>query len=85
MTPVNLASNPPVIVSQPANQAVMAGQSAAFAVGAVGALPLAYQWALGGTNLAGATNAVLTLVATTSAALTHRAAARPTVGSRLSR
>jgi hypothetical protein len=68
MTPVNLASNPPVIVSQPANQAVMAGQSAAFAVGAVGALPLAYQWALGGTNLAGATNAVLTLVATTSAA-----------------
>ena len=46
----------PLITSQPAAQAVNAGQTATFSVTALGTLPLAYQWSLGGVPIAGATN-----------------------------
>jgi hypothetical protein len=57
---------PPVIVTQPTNQTVAVGQMAAFMVFAAppvpgGCVPLSYQWQFNGTNLDGATNAVLTL------------------------
>jgi hypothetical protein len=51
----------PHIVQQPTPQTVYAGQSAAFSVGAVGALPLVFQWQHAGTNLPGATSATLTI------------------------
>jgi hypothetical protein len=55
-------SGPPIIVSQPANQSVNSGQSAALSVDASGAAPLYYQWWFDGTNaLAGATNDALVL------------------------
>jgi len=43
--------SPPVITTQPANQVVLEGASAAFTVAAAGGLPLAYQWQDNGTNL----------------------------------
>ena len=56
-----LPTIPPYIVAQPTNQIVSVGGVATFAVLANGASPLYYQWMFGGTNLALATNAVLTL------------------------
>ena len=44
-----------------ANRSVLAGGRVHFAMRAVGELPLRYQWKLHGTNLPGATNAVLAL------------------------
>jgi len=52
---------PPLILAQPANQAVNVGNPASFSVSASGTPPLSYQWSLDGTNLAGATNLTLTL------------------------
>ena len=52
---------PPVITSQPANQTVCVGGTASFSVTATGTPPLNYQWNFNGTNLAGATDATLTL------------------------
>jgi subtilase family serine protease len=52
---------PPVITSQPTNQTVVVGGTASFSVMASGTPPLNYQWNFNGTNLAGATNATLTL------------------------
>ena len=43
--------SPPVITTQPANQAVLEGAAATFTVAATGGLPLAYQWQDNGTNL----------------------------------
>ena len=54
--------SPPVIVRQPTGTNVIVGQSAAFAVEAVGSAPLRYQWRLDGVNIPGATNAALNLV-----------------------
>ena len=52
----------PIITAQPTNQTVNVGGTAAFDVGATGAVPLSYQWYFNQTNLlAGATNAILTL------------------------
>lgn len=42
---------PPVIVSQPTNQAFGIGTTASLAVGVIGTAPLSYQWRLSGTNL----------------------------------
>src|SRR4029077_11812134 len=53
--------NPPLILTQPSNQTVTAGNSASVAVTASGSLPLACQWQFNGNNLAGATNASLSL------------------------
>ena len=57
----------PTITTQPVSQTVTAGSSVTFSVAASGTAPLAFQWKLGGTNLAGATNASLTLTNVQSA------------------
>ncbi|HEY3854345.1 MAG TPA: immunoglobulin domain-containing protein [Verrucomicrobiae bacterium] len=49
----------PVIVSQPADQHVFTGETASFSVGAIGPVPLQYQWTFDGTNLPGATDSSL--------------------------
>jgi hypothetical protein len=51
----------PTINSQPTNQMVMVGGTAAFSVVASGTPPLSYQWNFNGTNLVGATNTTLIL------------------------
>src|SRR5206468_1310107 len=51
----------PFIITQPANRTVVVGSNATFSVTAGGTPPLAYQWNFNGTNIAGATNASLTL------------------------
>ncbi|MFO1478198.1 MAG: LamG-like jellyroll fold domain-containing protein [Verrucomicrobiota bacterium] len=58
LVPSNL---PPVIVTQPVSQTIFIGQQANFSVNATGTPFLQYQWALNGTNLAGATNTSLHL------------------------
>ena len=55
------SSSPPNIVTQPASKSVTVGGSVSFSITVTGATPLAYQWQLTGTNLPGATNAILTL------------------------
>src|SRR5882762_4166107 len=50
---------PPSIAIQPADQAVVAGDTATFTVLAGGTPPWYYQWIFNATNLAGATNAAL--------------------------
>ncbi len=52
---------PPEISSQPTDQTVTMGDTATFIVAANGSPPLSYQWNFNGTNLVGATNALLTL------------------------
>ena len=61
LTPLASAGGPPIIVTQPASQAVFAGGAANFAVLSAGRLPLTYHWRWNGTNLPGATNATLAL------------------------
>jgi hypothetical protein len=56
-----VATNPPVILEPPADQATFPGGSALFTVLATGVTPLSYQWRLNGTNLPGATNLMLGL------------------------
>ncbi len=51
----------PAVLAQPQSQSRLAGSTASFSVGALGAEPLSYQWRFNGTNLPGATNAVLQL------------------------
>ena len=54
--------SPPVLVAQPTNQTVAAGQTAAFSFSVTndcGGAPT-YQWQYAGTNLAGATATTLT-------------------------
>jgi hypothetical protein len=51
----------PVISQAPLSRTNAAGTTAAFSVGAVGILPLSYQWQFNGANLPGATSANLTL------------------------
>src|SRR5438552_3427028 len=63
----NAAAVAPTITTQPANQAVTAGQTATFAVVAGGTAPLSYQWQKNGASIAGATAASYTTVATTTA------------------
>ena len=58
---------PPTITAQPASKTVLAGQTATFSVTATGAAPLTYQWSNGGASIGGATSAVYTTPATTSA------------------
>ncbi len=52
---------PPTIMTQPSSETVVVGGAASFSVAAVGTPPLGYQWNFNGTNLIGATNAMLTL------------------------
>ncbi len=50
----------PSIVTQPASVTVNVGNTATFAVGVDGTGPLSFQWRRDGSNIAGATSAVLT-------------------------
>jgi energy-converting hydrogenase Eha subunit F len=51
----------PFVFTQPTNQTVVAGSDVNVTVVAIGSSPLSYQWSLDGTNLPGATDALLTL------------------------
>jgi poly(3-hydroxybutyrate) depolymerase len=53
---VNAAPAGPAITTQPAEQAVLAGQPVSFTVAAAGTAPLRYQWRKNGINIAGATS-----------------------------
>jgi len=55
---------PPLILTQPSNMTVTAGQTATFVVLSAGTAPLTYQWQRGGVNIAGATSASYTTPAT---------------------
>jgi hypothetical protein len=57
---------PPTILTQPANQGVLSGQSATFSVSASGSAPLSYQWRKNGTAISGANAASYTTPAETS-------------------
>jgi len=59
--PLVSADGPPIIATQPANQVGFQGGAVSFSVLAAGRLPLFYQWQFDGANLAGATDATLTL------------------------
>lgn len=52
---------PPTITVQPVSQSVPAGTPVRLSVAAAGSEPLRYQWRKDGTNVAGATNAALSL------------------------
>jgi outer membrane protein assembly factor BamB len=56
----------PTIVTQPANQTVIVGQTATFSVTAAGMSPLTYQWQKGTTAIAGATSASYSTPTTTA-------------------
>src|SRR2546429_9389545 len=64
---VSAAAVAPSITTQPSNQTVTVGQTAAFTVVATGTAPLSYQWQKSGTAISGATSASYTTAATTSA------------------
>ncbi|HWZ80472.1 MAG TPA: immunoglobulin domain-containing protein [Candidatus Sulfotelmatobacter sp.] len=64
---VNPAAVAPSITTQPGNQTVIAGQTAAFNVSATGTAPLSYQWRKNGANITGATSSSYTTPATTTA------------------
>ena len=51
----------PFITVQPSSRNVNAGTNVTFQITAVGTAPMAYQWLLDGTNLAGAASSALTL------------------------
>ncbi|HEY3757756.1 MAG TPA: hypothetical protein VGL42_16500 [Opitutaceae bacterium] len=56
----------PTFTLQPQSQTVIAGNSAAFTVGATGGGPLQFQWRFNGTAMAGATSTTLTVTASTA-------------------
>ena len=56
----------PVIIAQPVDVTVLAGQSATFSVTATGTAPLTYQWRKNGVNIPGATANPYTMTATTN-------------------
>jgi alpha-tubulin suppressor-like RCC1 family protein len=56
-----MAAGSPFIVSGLPDRSLLMGSTDYFWVSATGARPLSYQWQLNGTNIAGATGAVLTL------------------------
>jgi uncharacterized delta-60 repeat protein len=53
---INQPTHAPVILTQPANQALPAGDNASFHVDAGGKLPLSYQWRKDGASIFDATN-----------------------------
>jgi hypothetical protein len=65
MLTVNPLPAAPSITAEPANQTVMAGQTATFSVSATGAGPLTYQWHRNGMPIGGATSSSYTTAATT--------------------
>ncbi len=65
--PTIVSAAAPSITAQPANQTVIAGQTATFSVTAIGTTPLSYQWRKGTTAITGATSGSYTTAATTIA------------------
>ena len=61
ITATNIATGAPSIASQPSAILTTAHSNVSFNVSAFGAMPLAYQWLLNGTNIAGATSSSLTI------------------------
>lgn len=61
VTGINATSSPPVITAQPQDQTNTVGGTAGFSVIASGAPPPFYQWQFQTNDLAGETNATLTL------------------------
>ena len=59
--------DPPVIIVQPVSVSALAGETVAFTVVATGRPTLLYQWCKNGVDIAGATNATLTLTSISSA------------------
>ena len=59
---VNTVLTPPSITTQPSSQTALLGGSATFNVTATGTQPLAYQWALNGTDISGQTNSSLNVL-----------------------
>jgi hypothetical protein len=57
----------PVILVQPTNLTVLAGQTASFSVSVSGGTPLTYQWRCNGTNLPAGTNVIFSLTNAQSA------------------
>ena len=57
---------PPAISSAPTNQTVNVGATVSFSLLASGSIPLSYQWRKNNSNIASATNAILTLNSVTS-------------------
>jgi alpha-tubulin suppressor-like RCC1 family protein len=59
---IAVLTNSPLLTLQPSNKTVIAGSNVTFSVGVgAGPIPNSYQWLFSGTNITGATNAVLTL------------------------
>ncbi len=58
----------PYVTTQPASQAITAGQTATFSVTATGTAPLSYQWRQNGTAISGATSSTYTTPAETISA-----------------
>jgi hypothetical protein len=56
-----IVAESPVIEEEPQNQMIVAGGSAMFTVIAAGSLPLTYRWTFNGTDIATATNSMLSL------------------------
>ena len=97
---VQVVSSPvaPAILTQPQPQTANAGTNVTFSIAASGTVPLSYQWRKGGTAIAGATNATLTLanvaatdagnysvvVSNTAGSVTSAAATLTVNGTRLS-
>jgi uncharacterized repeat protein (TIGR03803 family) len=64
-TVFQIASTAPGITSQPVHATVSTGGTATFTAGVSGSLPFRYQWMFNGTNISGATNAVLSIAKVT--------------------
>ena len=64
---VSAATGAPAIGTQPANQTVVAGQTASFSVTATGNGLLTYQWKKNGTDISGATSSTYTTPVNSSA------------------
>ena len=76
-----VSNSAPIILTQPASLAVRLGAGAAFSVVAAGPSPFGYQWQFKGTNIAGATQATLSLTNVTAASFgSYRAAVSNTFG-----
>ncbi|MGB6546981.1 MAG: choice-of-anchor D domain-containing protein, partial [Candidatus Acidiferrales bacterium] len=64
---VNPAVVAPAVTSNPASQAITAGQTATFSIAATGTAPMTYQWKMNGASISGATSASYTTAVTTTA------------------
>lgn len=79
---VAAAATAPSITAQPVSQTVSVGSNVNFSVTAGGTAPLRYQWRFNNTNLPGATNTLLSLLAvSTNQAGAYRVRVTNSVGS----